>query len=113
METKAIGRFLRVPARKARLVVDMIRGREVGQALSAVRFTKKTAARAVEKVLRSAVANAQHNLGLRDVERLVVGEAFVNEGPSVKRIQPRAMGRAFRIRHRTSHITIVLRDRPA
>ena len=61
----------------------------------------------------SAMANAQHNLGLRDVERLVVGEAFVNEGPSVKRIQPRAMGRAFRIRHRTSHITIVLRDRPA
>jgi large subunit ribosomal protein L22 len=113
VEAKAVGRFVRVPARKARLVVDMIRGREVGPALAAVRFTRKTAARAVEKVLRSAMANAQHHLGLRDVERLVVGAAYVNPGPSLKRIQPRAMGRAFRIRHRTSHITIVLRDRPA
>jgi len=113
VEAKAVGRFIRVPTRKARLVVDMIRGREVAQALSTVRFTKKTAARAVEKVLRSAVANAQHTLGLKDVERLVVGQAFVDEGPTVKRIQPRAMGRSFPIRHRTSHITIVLRDRPA
>ena len=113
MEAKAMARFVRVPARKARLVVDLIRGKNINQALLDVRFTKKQAARIVEKVLRSALANAQQNHGARDVDSLVVREAYVNEGPSQKRIQPRAMGRAFRIRHRTSHITIVLADRAA
>lgn len=113
MEAKAMARFVRVPARKARLVVDLIRGKNINQALLDVRFTKKQAARIVEKVLRSALANAQQNHGARDVDRLVVREAYVNEGPSLKRIQPRAMGRAFRIRHRTSHITIVLADQAA
>jgi large subunit ribosomal protein L22 len=111
MEAKAMARFVRVPARKARLVVDLIRGKNINQALLDVRFTKKQAARVVEKVLRSALANAQQNHGARDVDRLMVRDAYVNEGPSLKRIQPRAMGRAFRIRHRTSHITIVLADR--
>lgn len=110
MEAKAVGRFVRVPARKARLVVDLIRGKNINQALVDVRFTRKQAARAVEKVLRSALANAQQNHGARDVDRLVVREAYVNQGPTLKRIQPRAMGRAFRVRHRTSHITIVLAD---
>ena len=113
MESKAMARFVRVPPRKARLVVDLIRGKNINQALLDVRFTKKQAARIVEKVLRSALANAQQNHGARDVDRLVVREAYVNEGPTQKRIQPRAMGRAFRIRHRTSHITIVLADRAA
>ena len=110
METRAVARFVRVPPRKARLVVDLVRGKNINQALLAVQFTRKQAARIVEKVLRSALANAQQNHGARDVDRLVVREAYVNQGPSLKRIQPRAMGRAFRIRHRTSHITIVVSD---
>jgi large subunit ribosomal protein L22 len=113
MEARAMARFVRVPPRKARLVVDMVRGQNINQALLAVRYTKKQAARVVEKVLRSALANAQENHGATDVDRLLVREAYVNAGPTLKRIQPRAMGRAFRIRHRTSHITIVLTDQPA
>lgn len=111
MEAKAVARFVRVPPRKARLVVDLVRGKNINQALLAVRFTRKQAARIVEKVLRSALANAQQNHGARDVDRLVVRDAYVNQGPTLKRIQPRAMGRGFRVRHRTSHITIVLADR--
>jgi len=109
-EARAVARFVRVPPRKARLVTDLIRGRDVNSALVQVQVAKRQAAR-VEKVLRSAMANATQNHGVRDVDRLVVAEAFVNEGPTAKRIQPRAMGRAFRIRKRTSHITIVLRER--
>ncbi len=108
-----MARFVRVPPRKARLVTDLVRGKDINQALLAVQFTRKQAARIVEKVLRSALANAQQNHGARDVDRLVVREAYVNQGPTLKRIQPRAMGRAFRVRHRTSHITIVLADQAA
>ena len=110
-EAKAVARFVRVPAQKARLVVDLIRGKDVNSALVQVQVAKRQAARIVEKVLRSAMANATQNHGVRDVDRLVVAEAYVNEGPTVKRIQPRAMGRAFRIRKRSSHITIVLQER--
>lgn len=113
MEASAIARFVHVPPRKARLVVDLIRGQDINQALQTVRFTHKAAARIVEKVLKSALANAQHNHGVKDVDRLVVKEAYVDQGPTVKRIQPRAMGRAYRIRKRTSHITIVLQERGA
>lgn len=113
MEASAMARFVRVPPRKARLVVDLIRGQDINQALQTVRFTHKAAARIVEKVLKSALANAQHNHGVKDVDRLVVKEAYVDQGPTVKRIQPRAMGRAYRIRKRTSHITIVLHERGA
>jgi large subunit ribosomal protein L22 len=110
-EVRAVARFVRVPPRKARLVADLIRGQDVNTALVQVQVAKRQAARLVEKVLRSAMANATQNHGVRDVDRLVVAEAFVNEGPTGKRIQPRAMGRAYRIRKRTSHITIVLRER--
>jgi len=110
-EAKAVARFVRVPSQKARLVADLIRGKDVNQALLQVQTARRQAARVMEKVLRSAMANATQNHGVRDVDRLVVAEAFVNEGPTVKRIQPRAMGRAFRIRKRTSHITIVLQER--
>ncbi|KRT71011.1 MAG: 50S ribosomal protein L22 [candidate division NC10 bacterium CSP1-5] len=113
METRAILRFVRVPPRKARLVIDLIRGRDVQEAVTIVRFTPKRAARVIGKVLRSAMANAQHNHGVRDVDRLYVKAAFVNEGPRWKRWTPRAMGRATPIRKRTSHITIVLDERPA
>jgi large subunit ribosomal protein L22 len=110
-EAKAIARFVRVPAQKARLVADLIRGQDVNSALVQVQLAKRQAARVMEKVLRSAMANATQNHGVRDVDRLVVAQAYVDEGPTAKRIQPRAMGRAYRIRKRTSHITIVLRER--
>jgi large subunit ribosomal protein L22 len=110
-EARAVARFVRVPAQKARVVVDLIRGKDVNSALVQVQVARRQAARIVEKVLRSAMANATQNHGVRDVDRLVVAQAFVNEGPTIKRIQPRAMGRAYRIRKRSSHITIVLRER--
>lgn len=110
-EAKAVARFVKVPAQKARLVADLIRGKDVNTALVQVQVTKRQAARIVEKVLRSAMANATQNHGVRDVDRLVVAEVYVNEGPTIKRIQPRAMGRAFRVRKRSSHITIVLQER--
>jgi large subunit ribosomal protein L22 len=112
-EAKAVARFVRVPAQKARLVADLIRGQNVNAALVQVQMSRRAAARIVEKVLKSALANATQNHGVRDVDRLVVAQASVDEGPSMKRIQPRAMGRAFRIRKRTSHITIVVREREA
>jgi len=110
-EAKAIARFVRVQAQKARLVADLIRGQDVNKALVQVQLAKRQAARVMEKVLRSAMANATQNHGVRDVDRLVVVQAYVDEGPTAKRIQPRAMGRAYRIRKRTSHITIVLQER--
>ncbi len=110
-EAKAVARFVRVPAQKARLVADLIRGQNVNAALVQVQLSRRQAARVVEKVLKSAMANATQNHGVRDVDRLMVAQATVDEGPSMKRIQPRAMGRAFRIKKRTSHITIVVRER--
>lgn len=111
MEVKALARYVRVPPRKARLIVDLIRGRNINEALTIVRFVPKEAARVVEKVLRSALANAQHNHGVRDVDRLFVKEAYVDQGPTLKRFQPRAMGRVNMIRKRSSHITIILQER--
>lgn len=101
---------MRVPARKARLVLDQIRGRSVSEALATLRFTPRAAARLIEKVLRSAVANAEHNHQVRDLDALRVVRATADGGPSVKRVQPRAMGRAFFIRHQTSHLTIGVSD---
>jgi large subunit ribosomal protein L22 len=107
MEAKATLRHTRVTPRKARLVVDLIRGKKVGEALSTLKFMPQHASRAVEKLLRSAVANAeQKNMG--DVDRLRVKTAYVDQGPVMKRVMPRAMGRANVIRKRTSHITLVL-----
>jgi large subunit ribosomal protein L22 len=110
MEAKAIARYVRVSPRKARLVVDMIRGKSTGEAANILRFTPKGAAEVVAKVLDSAVANAEHNLKIKP-ETLFVSQAFVDEGPTLKRIRPRAMGRAFKIRKRTSHVTIVVKQR--
>ena len=107
MITSARARFVRVSARKARLVLDQIRGKSVGDAMATLEYTPRAAARLIEKVLRSAVANAEHNHQVRSFEDLRVG-AYIDGGPVMKRIQPRAMGRAFHIRHRTSHITITL-----
>ena len=114
MQTMARARFMRVSARKARLVLDQIRGKSVADALATLQYTPRAAARIIEKVVRSAVANAEHNHQVRNLDDLRVHYAVADGGPSMKRVQPRAMGRAFFIRHPTSHLTIGVTDeRPA
>jgi large subunit ribosomal protein L22 len=110
MRTSAHARFVRVSARKARLVLDQIRGKGVSEALATLSYTPRAAARLIEKVLRSAVANAEHNHQVRNLDDLRVVHAVADGGPSLKRVQPRAMGRAFFIKHRTSHLTIAVSD---
>src|SRR5262245_20079864 len=110
MQTTARARFVRVSARKARLVLDQIRGKAVGEALATLEFTPRAAARLIEKVLRSAVANAEHNHQVRNLDDLRVVKAVADGRPAMKRVQPRAMGRAFFIKHRTSHLTIAVSD---
>jgi large subunit ribosomal protein L22 len=110
MRTRATARFVRVPASKARLVLEHIRGKSAGEALATLQYTPKAAARLIEKVLRSAIANAEHNHQVRNLDDLRVVKAVADGGPSMKRVQPRAMGRAFFIRHRMSHLTIELSD---
>jgi large subunit ribosomal protein L22 len=110
MRTMARARFVRVSARKARIVLDQIRGKSVGEALATLEYTPRAAARLIEKVLRSAVANAEHNYQVRNLDDLRVVHAIADGGPMLKRIQPRAMGRAFSIKHRTSHLTIGVSD---
>lgn len=110
MEAKAIARYVRIAPRKAQLVVDLIRGKSVGEAIAILRHTPRSASPVVEKVLNSAIANAEHNYQL-DPNNLVVAQAYANAGPTLKRIRPRAMGRAFRINKRTSHITIVVSEK--
>jgi large subunit ribosomal protein L22 len=110
VRTVARARFVRVSARKARLVLDQIRGKPVGDALAVLEYTPRAAARLVEKVLRSAIANAEHNYQVRNLDDLRVVQAIADGGPSMKRVQPRAMGRAFFIKHRTSHLTIGVSD---
>lgn len=107
---KATAKTVRTSPRKARLVVDLIRGKEIGEAISILKFTPNKSARYIEKVLMSAVANAENNYDL-DVENLVVSEAFVNEGPTMKRFRPRAKGSASPINKRTSHITVVVSEK--
>lgn len=107
----AKARYVRVTPMKARRVVALIKGRPASEALAVLRFAPQAASEPVAKVLASAVANAENNMGL-DPTTLVVSTAFVDEGPTLKRFQPRAQGRAFRIRKRTSHITIEVEARP-
>jgi large subunit ribosomal protein L22 len=110
MRTHAVARFVRVPPRKAQVVLDQIRGKAVGEALAILEYTPRAAARLIEKVLRSAVTNAEHNHQVRNLDDLRVVHAVADSGPSLKRVQPRAMGRAFFIKHRTSHLTIGVTD---
>jgi large subunit ribosomal protein L22 len=110
MEVKAHARSIRIAPRKVKLVIDLIRGKNVGEAISILRHTPKAASPVVEKLLNSAIANAEHNHSL-DVNSLVVAQVFANEGPTMKRFRPRAMGRASRINKRTSHITLVLSEK--
>ena len=109
-QAKAIARTVRIAPRKVRLVVDLIRGKKVGEAVAILRLTPKAASPVVEKVLKSAIANAEHNYEM-DVENLVVSEVFVDEGPTMKRFRPRAQGRASAINKRTSHITLVVSEK--
>ncbi|SJZ92004.1 large subunit ribosomal protein L22 [Pilibacter termitis] len=110
LSAKATAKTVRVSPRKARLVVDLIRGKQVAEAISILKFTPNKAAGIVEKVLNSAIANAENNFDL-DVENLFVSEVFVNEGPTMKRFRPRAKGSASPINKRTSHITVVVTEK--
>lgn len=106
---KASAQTVRISARKARLVIDLIRNKTVGEAIAILRNTPRSASPVIEKVLMSAVANAEHNYDL-DATKLYVSEAYVNEGPTMKRFRPRAKGSASRINKRTSHITLVVKE---
>lgn len=110
MEARAIARYIRVSPRKARVVVDQVRGKSVPEAREILQFTNRAVAEVVEKTLNSAVANAE-NLHHVRAESLVVKTAYVDEGPTLKRIRPRAKGSASRINKRTSHITIIVAPR--
>ena len=113
VEAHATARYIRTSAQKAGLVLDLIRGRDVNHALATLRFARKGVARDIEKVLRSAIANAQTKDGFGgDVDRLFVAACFANQGPSQKRIRPAPMGRAFRVVKRTAHLTVRVAERP-
>ena len=110
MEARAQARFVRVSPFKARRVIDLIRGLHVDEARRVLQFTPRAAALPVRKVLDSAIANAEHNHQL-PADNLYVAKAYVDEGPTLPRFRPRALGRAYRIRKRTSHITVVVESR--
>ena len=109
MEARATARFVRMAPRKVRLVLDAIRGKYAGDALDMLRFTPNHASVEISKVLRSAIANAEHNYDM-DPRYLKVARCFVDPGPTMKRVQPRAQGRAYRILKRTSHITVIVAE---
>jgi large subunit ribosomal protein L22 len=114
VEAHATAKYIRTSAQKAGLVLDLIRGRDVNQALATLRFARKGVARDIEKVLRSAIANAQTKDGFGgDVDRLFVAACFANQGPSQKRIRPAPMGRAFRVVKRTAHLTVRVAEKPS
>jgi len=114
IEARATARFVRTSAQKAGLVMDLIRGRDVNHALATLKFARKGVATDIEKVLRSAIANAQNKEGFGgDVDRLFVSGCYANQGPSQKRIRPAPMGRAFRVVKRTAHLTVHVTEKPA
>jgi large subunit ribosomal protein L22 len=113
VSAQATAKYIRTSAQKAGLVLDLIRGKSINQALSALQFSRKAVARDVAKVLRSAVANAQQSESFGgDVERLFVSKCHADNGPSMKRVRPAPMGRAFRIVKRTAHLTVRVTERP-
>lgn len=109
-EARAKLSYARISSRKVRTVINLIRNKNVGEALGILKLTPKAASELVEKLLKSAIANAENNHEM-DVDKLYVAEIFANQGPTLKRVRPRAQGRAFRILKRTSHITVVLKER--
>jgi large subunit ribosomal protein L22 len=110
MEAKAIAKYVRMSSMKIGIVLDLVRGKNVNEAFAILQYTPKDAAEVINKVLKSAVANAENNLNL-DKNNLYVAEAYVGAGPTLKRFRPHAQGRAFRIKKRTSHITLVVKER--
>jgi len=111
MEVKAEARYIRTSPQKIRLVVDLIRGQKAGDAINILQTTNKRIAPSVEKVLRSAIANAENRSNDVDVDKLFVTEAYVNEGPRMKRVRPAPMGRAYRYQRRMSHIVVKVGDK--
>lgn len=110
MEAKAIARHIRISPRKVNVVIDLIRGKKVGEALAILKHTPKAASEILEKVLNSAVANAENNHNM-NVDNLYISEAYANQGPTLKRFRPRAQGRGVRILKRTSHITLIVKEK--
>src|SRR5258707_3442742 len=114
IQAQATARYVRTSAQKAGLVLALIRGKNVDRALATLKFTRKSVAEDIAKVLRSAIANAQQKEGFGgDVERLFVSACYANQGPSAKRVRPAPMGRAFRVLKRTAHLTVCVSERPA
>ena len=109
-EARATLNYARISARKVKIVADLIRGKDVDEALAIVKFTPKASSELIEKLLKSAIANAENNHQMKH-ENLYVAEIFANQGPTLKRIRPAAKGSASRIRKRTSHITVTLKER--
>lgn len=110
MEAKAVAKYVRIAPRKVRVVMDLIRGKSVADAFAILKFTPKVGAEAIEKVLKSAVANAENNFDM-NVDNLYVSTAYVDEGPTMKRIHPRSRGQAFKILKRSSHITVAVDEK--
>ena len=113
IEAQATSRYVRTSAQKAGLVLDLIRGKDVNRALATLKFTRKSVAEDISKLLRSAIANAQQKDGFSgDVDRLFVSACYANQGPSQKRVRPAPMGRAYRVLKRTAHLTVQVSERP-
>ena len=110
MEARAELKYARISSRKVKIVIDLIKGKPAKEAVAILKYTNKAAAPIVGKLLKSAIANATNNHNM-DETKLYVAEAYANQGPTLKRIQPRAQGRAYQIRKRTSHITVVLAEK--
>ena len=111
MKVIAVAKHLPTTSRKAKLVVDLVRGKDLEDALNILKFTPRAASGLVEKLLRSALANAKQNSEIKDIDKLYISEIYATQGPTLKRFQPRARGRAFRIKKRTSHISVVLEEK--
>jgi len=109
-ESKAVAKYVRIAPRKLRIVINLIRGKSVNEAFAILKYTPKVGSEVIEKVLRSAVANAEHNYDM-NVDKLVVSNAFVNQGPTMKRIHPRSRGQAFKILKRSSHVTVAVNEK--
>jgi len=110
VEAKAIAKYVRIAPRKVRIVIDLIRGKNVTEALAVLKNTPKVASDVIFKALKSAIANAEHNYDMNS-DALYVSAAFVDQGPTMKRIHPRSRGQAFKILKRSSHVTVVVKER--
>ena len=110
MEAKAVAKYVRIAPRKVRVVMNLVRGKSVAEAFAILKFTPKAGADVIEKVLKSAVANAENNFDM-NVDKLYISSAYVDQGPTLKRIHPRSRGQAFSILRRTSHVTVVVSER--